>query len=693
MHLIKFILILVATSLCINANAATITTITVKEMDGVSTANYPLTFGHVFQEGDVTGSVYLDSYATQTDVKTTWPDGSIRHAVISAIVPMTANADLILNINDTGTAAGTTPITKTEMLATDIGATIDLSSISDSGYSGSLQADLRSTINAASSFDYWLEGGVVSEILIDQRLNNSINATWEVRFYPGTSFIRVSHTMENVEANYRGNIDYTVSISHGNAYPAVLYGPKTITHLKNSRWRKVFWLGTAPPEIEMHYDLDYLISTGHIMPYDTSIALDSTAVSDDITSWNSRNTDLYESTLSGGSYLAGFANMNFPATGGRPEIGVLPKWTVKYLLSWDAELKEIMLRQAEILAFTPSHWREYDPTKSFNGRIINIDDRPKVRIRNETDAVSSDYDPLPEAIGTTDNPWSIDLSHQGSFNYIPYLITGEYFYLQEMYYWAGFNLAEGNWNADWGRNLSEGIVRSQIRGVAWGLRNIIDAAVMAPNGTPEKTYFESKVQNNIVERTATRSAYPLRYTSDNDGAPSGQVASVTNTTSGWMEDFFTLVMVHAGRMGYSTNDLLIENSKFVIGRFSNPDFNWYLGAEYRFPTTTTSGTVQTWAEASSLYSANPTSFSPIGYAYSYRHISLANLSQLTSYTGGQDAYDWLLANFTAVEPSFNEQYAIDPTWAILPGDVATPEPAGDKTMWGFNGSPVNWINP
>ena len=661
--------VVVLALISVSAFAATLTTITIKEMDGISTAAYPLTFGHVFKQGDVTGNVYLNSYSTQTDVKTTWSDGSIRHAVISALVPMTANSDLVLNINDTGTATSTTPMNKTEILATDIGATINLTGLSDSGYSGDLTANLRTAINNEATLNYWLSGGVVSEILVDQRLNNSLNATWEVRFYPGTSHIRISHVMENVEANYRGNIDYTVAISQDNASPTSIYGPTNITHLKNSRWRKVFWMGSAPSEIEIHYDLDYLISTGHILSYDTSLAVPQSAIDNTTTTWNSRNTDLYGVSNDGGSNYSGLANMYFPNTGGRPEIGVLPRWIARYLLTWDSDLKNIMLRQAELLANTPVHWREFDESKSFVGRIINIDDRPKVRISSEGNATSSSYDPLPVAIGSTSNPWTIDLSHQGSFNYIPYLISGEYFYLQEMYYWAGYNLAQSHpdINIYGGRDKSEGIIAGQIRAVAWALRNIVHAEVMAPDNHIEKTYFADKIQNNITYRTLAADNFPLRYMDDTGGPLDGFVPSVINNTSPWMEDFFTIVMVHTNQLGHDTSSILAENSKFIINRFSHPDFNWYLGAEYRFPTITTGGEVMTWAEASSLYTAQPTEFSAIGYAYSYWHIALATLSQVVDQPNGQAAYDWMLAKWNAAStPTLAEQYANDPTWAIVP---------------------------
>jgi len=642
------------------ASAATLTTITVKEKAGVSTSNYPLTFGHVFKKGDVTGNVYLSNYPTQTDVKTTYSDGSIRFAVISALVPMAANSDTVLNVNTTGTAASTTAMTKTEILVTDIGATIDLTGLSGSGYSGNLQADLRATIIAASSLDYWLEGGVCTEILIDQRLNNSLNATWEVRFYPGTSYIRISHVIENVEANYRGSINYAVEIKQGNASPISVYTKANFQHNYQARWRKVLWLGTEPPEVEIHYDTDYLISTGMIPSYDTSLTVPESSIASKYSEWNGTDTDIMGDGLQDNSFASGV------------EGSLLQKYTAQYLLSWDNRLREVVLGMGEVTASCPIHYREWDNTKSFYGHIISVDDRPRIRVRE------GKTEDLPAPIGTLSSQWEVDQAHQWSYNYIPYLVTGERWFLDELYYWSSFNM--NYQNPDY-RGEEDGIIpdSAQVRGVAWAYRTMTQTAAIAPNADIEKAYFEDKIANNIARFITESTKYPLRFIYLRNDSISGLDASVTVGLSGWMQDFLLLAISNGSDLGYDASTVLSEFSKFVINRFTNPDFNWYNGASYRFPGATVAGTVSTWSQASSLFSSQPTSFDPVGYAYSYRHKALAALSQVTDQTGGQTAYDWLKTNFTAGTPPLDEQFADDPTWALVPRDGFTP-PAGNGSQ-------------
>jgi len=651
---------------CLSAfsvSASTLTTITVKEMDGVSTSNYPLTFGHVFKKGDVTGNVYLNNYPTQTDVKTTYDDGSIRFAVISALVPMTANSDTVLNVNTTGTAAKTTPMSKVEILATDIGATIDLTGLSGSGYSGNLQADLRAAINAESSLNYWLEGGVCSEILIDQRLNNSLNAAWEVRFYPGSPYIRISHAMENVEANYRGNVNYSVDISQGNTAPSSVYTKSNFQHNASSRWRKVFWLGHEPPEVEIHYDLEYLISTGMIPNYDTSLTVPEDTLASAYSIWQASNNDIMEN---------GTIKYYFPTTGGREEIGLFPTWTARYLLSMDNRMRDIVLGNASLSAGCPIHYRESDNTKSFYGKVLSVVDRPTVRtIPSSADNYGNTGDNLPTAIGAETTPWTIDKSHQASFNYIPYLITGDKFYLDELYYWAAWNASSESYNPDWGRDYAKGIIRDQVRGEAWGIRNIAHAAVMATDLSPESTYFNTIISNNIAEWSNSRAVSPLKYwhyDSGSEGRTSGTVSDPADPTTvkyivaPWMDDFVAIVLRHMKDIGFSTQVALSNLGQFTIGRSTHPDWNHYNAAPYHFPGLLYSGDeVSTWEQANSLMVSQPTSFPVDDYPNSYNFVALAALSGLVDQTNGQVAYNWLKANV-------NDQSELndDPTWALVP---------------------------
>ena len=85
--------ILAALLLCSTlANAQAITDIDIFDFKKAE-SNVPLTFGQVFKEGDLPagyGVTLLNKTSiiqTQLDVKATHKDGSVRHGVISTIIP------------------------------------------------------------------------------------------------------------------------------------------------------------------------------------------------------------------------------------------------------------------------------------------------------------------------------------------------------------------------------------------------------------------------------------------------------------------------------------------------------------------------------------------------------------------------------------------------------------------------------
>jgi hypothetical protein len=82
---------------------------------------------------------------------------------------------------------------------------------------------------------------------------------------------------------------------------------------------------------------------------------------------------------------------------------------------------------------------------------------------------------------------------------VPYLVTGDYYYLEEAYFWGNYALL-AQWPVP--RQDGRGIMSDQIRGNAWGLRNIADAGFIAPDGSPEAEYFEQRILNNLTEMSA-----------------------------------------------------------------------------------------------------------------------------------------------------------------------------------------------
>ncbi len=681
-----------------------ITSLTLREKEGKTTTNYPLTFAHVFKKGDVMGNVSVSMNGTiiptQFDVKRRYDDGSVRHAVISVVLPVIkAYEDVTIELIPGGTPASKGEMSKAEILSTDVQSLIELANISGSGYSGRLTADLRQAITAASELNYWLKGSIVTEILVKQKLNKSLNAAWEVRFYPGWNGIRVSNAIENVEADYRGNIKYAVNIQLGNARPMTVYSKPTFSHNHNARWRKVVWLGQEPPEVEIRYDFNYLIETGYVLNYDTSLSLPTSIIESLYKYWRSTDHDIMET-----SYITTY----FPTTGGREEIGILPTWTVRYLYSMDNRMKEVMLNLAELASGAPIHYRESASSRSFYGHILSIDDRPTVWLGWNDFKYLAEEDRLPDPIGPTETDWFIDRAHQASFAYIPYLVTGEHYYLEELYYWAGYDLADSNYS---GRDYAKGLIKDQVRGEAWAIRNIVDAAALAPDGDIEKAYLEGKVANNInawQDATVNNPNAPPLHTwgyvscrGEDGGRPMEVIIGcTTNPKTGkgsgsyediypvrhislpWQDDFVLLSLKHIIELGYPAQDVHRWLGEYAINRFTHPDVNPYNGAAYIYPATYIEHVdilepyynIQTWKQAHDSFLEQLTSFPEDDYPYSYNYIALAALSTATgyqveqhlangstTYATGQQAYEWLRSHVHNIE-SLNE----DPTWAIVP---------------------------
>ncbi len=117
-----------------------------------------------------------------------------------------------------------------------------------------------------------------------------------------------------------------------------------------------------------------------------------------------------------------------------------------------------------------------------------------------------------------------DNAHQPSLAYIPYLMTGDRFYCDEMASWAAFSLIKtyNEGGSKGARGGSKGyLAPNETRGFAWALRNLVDAAAYTPDAeTAMKAYFRRKVQNNLdwCDAYAASEHEPLgTYRSDEEG--------------------------------------------------------------------------------------------------------------------------------------------------------------------------------
>jgi hypothetical protein len=426
------------------------------------------TFGQVVPQGLATTGLQLGTLPTQTDIKTTWPDGSIRFAVVTAQIPSTGNYALTQGAQ---TTAGFTPQVPPALVrftlsdGTVYTAALPAAPSSDTWLSGPLVREWRTVItpiNVATG-----EAHPFLRVLFDTRSYNDGKSRVDVT---------VENTLDQVGAT---KVDYSVDILSGTQ---TLYHHDTLTHWYLTRWRKAFDLNGLT-EAQVTPDLEPVFQASALprfLSWVQNVISQPTGSTFDI------------------EQRGGLTYDDMSATGGRAEIAPYPDWTALYLIFKDPIQRQFVNANGDLSGSQPIHIRNPD------GSLLSLDARPKywmdARWYPWNDGPASTAWLSDSAVVT--GPLRPDLAHQPSLAYVPYLLTGDRYYADEMSFWASFNLigtypGSGTYPNDQrqGFNL---FPTNQVRGAAWGLRNLVDAAAYLPDSDPMHAYFTRKVQQNLA---------------------------------------------------------------------------------------------------------------------------------------------------------------------------------------------------
>src|SRR4029453_16189764 len=136
------------------------------------------------------------------------------------------------------------------------------------------------------------------------------------------------------------------------------------------------------------------------------------------------------------------------------------------------------------------------------GRPISIDARLDARTYPGFELSGAAVDALPVSGLSTNHGWLPEANHQYDFTYVAYVVTGEWYFLEEAYAWASWDVALfASEKCSYCRGGTFGFLAgSENRGQAWELRDVARAAFLAPDFTPEKAYFTEKLENNFAIR-------------------------------------------------------------------------------------------------------------------------------------------------------------------------------------------------
>lgn len=555
---------------------ANITQITVTNQAGVAQVNVPVTLGHVFKSGDVPSGATLGARLAdnseiplQVDAKATHADGSLRHAVLTAQLPSLANgATQPVTLFQKATPLAGSAISLNQLLATNFDATVNLN-ISGTIYS----ASAREMLQNITSND-WLSGPLASEWLVNGAVKTGsgtphphLTAHFAIRAFDGLDRVRVSVTIENSNVLVANPGVFTYDASVIVQGKGEVFSQTNVSHYRQARWHRIFWWGNDP-QVHITHDKAYFEATRAIPTYDPDVTVPNFRLNEWTTLFN-QNSDLME---------FGLIDPYMPGPGDRDhgDIAPLPGWTATWIISQDPRAKAYMLGTDAQAGTFNVHFRDEN-----TGLPIRATDHTSWQAYVSDDG--GNYYP-PGLRNGFPNYAEAEPSHEPDIAYVPYLITGDYFYLEEMQFWASWNIMYGSQ-----RNGANGyVVWDQIRGQAWSLRSVAHAAYATPDNHPLKTYYLTILDNNrrLMEnkwlntqsgefRWPAIGVNPLGFVTNEDWL------GYTYTMSSWMDDFLTWSVGHIVALGFTEWSAFRDYKvRFPVGRTIDTNSCWVLAPSY-----------------------------------------------------------------------------------------------------------------
>ncbi|TAL87928.1 MAG: hypothetical protein EPN69_17580 [Rhodanobacter sp.] len=561
--------------------------------------NVAVTFGQVFKRGDVPRGATLAAtfhgqpVTLQVDAKATHPDGSLRHAVLTVMLPSLpgkATLPLVLSTQLPAQPARTATVqagsaSLAQLLATSYDAKVSFD-VDGKTYRADARALLQaaSTAHACKPWDRqcsrWLSGSLASEWVVnglvtaaDGTPNPNLRIYFAVRVYtgvrPGTvGDVRTDIMVENTSAFApQAQPQYTATLTSGSAN----YTSPALTQYAYTRWHKLLWWNNVQPQVYLRQNTQYIQASKAVSRYMALIPDEKFLA---VLRQSCAPLDHCDQTKKMGN------------TGAQAAIGPLPRWASVYILDPDVRAYRWMLANTDALGAYSIHYRDQQ-----TGWPVSLEKHPNVTIVNwvgatqaarQHGAKSARYkaDLLSGCTNNavvlhctkkwygTGNPYTWDNAHQPSESYVPYMVTGDYYYMSELAFGASHN---NLWSNETYRDFSHGLIdrsHTQVRGKAWVLREMADAAFLLPDDYPLKNEFNTQVENALKDWNA-------RYTNNpkanalgimDDGTIYSLSGGQRNGMAPWQHNFLTWSAGHAAELGF-TGAAEFRNwlAKFEIG--------------------------------------------------------------------------------------------------------------------------------
>ena len=588
---------------------------------------------------------------------------------------------------------------------------ISLENLTNPNYTINLQSLLSNSL-ASNTVSYWLQGNTVTEGRVNYNVSGSFHVIFDIREYAdGSTYTNIMFADDYAMQPTGGDVNYNLTILYnGN----VSLKKNDLFQPQYTEWNWPMWSNGFPQSNIVH-DIAELERVGALLPFNLSDGISTSLLSSyasGLNNYGSNPTAIDANTIMTGTGISFY----MPASGGRPDIGPQPVWNAAWLMSQNqsaANYAQMVDRQAGAMA-----WDYYYPQ---NNSYINPAQFPELMLNGGL----CQNDPGPNNCLTqgsdSSDPVSVDPAHWPDLPYLPYILTGGWYYLnqqdaQAVYPYLVDNPGYYTWNNN---KMILDFAQNQVRGYAWGLRQVIEAAYSDPNNDPLKSFFvhnaaaefqylyDQYINSSYISNSNQDGTYPNYI---NEKQPHGYIigtygafncAGPVCIQAPWQQDYFASTVIAAAEMGIPGALTYMKwMTNFISGRFTagSEGFNPRAGITYELPLinqVNMTDALPTWAAVwnadisngsigTSTYNGYQTNENEVGYEQLAAGMSAAIYTVDGNATALQ-AYNWLMSNYSLISSAYNRS-----SFADEPQDFAI---TGFNQSLSLSAGPISPSNP
>jgi hypothetical protein len=656
----------------------------------VAQALAPFSLGYAFKRGDVPAgkTVVADKGSLQVSAKNAWPDGSLKFAILSGLADVAGGAaGSLLGLRLAAPAAQGAALTTTQLRATGAVAEVGCGAFGTVRWQGAdWDAPLRTWVSGAlmSSWIYRKPVGSDPHLVAWLEVRLWSNGAVEILPWIENGYLRVA-----APANKAATYTFTLGGSERMSAAIDLKHHQRSALINGSALS--YWLG-ADPAVTPRHDPAYLQATELVPSYRARLDANAPNVKKMVTAYT---------PLQAGNLV--YDGDNMASSGYQDPIGLLPLHDVIYLVSDAVNNFGAVVRNGLSAGRYSIHYRDETtlrPLRFSSYPTLNIGNNQG--FKDNGGSTTGSYTPAPT--GGSGPTW--DVAHSPSVGYLAYLVTGRWYFMEEVQFATTANYLGNGDNAQL-RTGSKGLVQTaagawQTRSCAWDWRARVQALCVTPDDDAElRAEFIASVEANIEH-------FHGRYVAQANN-PFGWIksAEVYDGTmrmgAPWQQDFVTAAFGLSVSLGLPISSTAAGKlaaffqwkARSAIMRLGPKSAFWYVNAvPYVMPISPSNspnydtGAGPWYDNEAAVYAATyavPQVWQGLtegllaGEIMPGERAMWGNLQPAIAYAvrhgvpGALDAYNRMTAasNWKALSDAFNVQ----PVWAVQPaGYVAPPAP-------------------